>query len=118
MWKVLNILVIAATVLIFSGCYTQLLVQDNPPSNTPSEPIVMQPAQDPVLILVENPDPVYLPMPEPPYVPPAYSNPVAAPAPPKSTQRTSGVQRSAPNTPQAPPQNTNRSSQPTRDGKR
>jgi hypothetical protein len=114
--KTLNILLIAFAILIFSGCYTQLLIEDDPPTSANAQP--MPPAMEPVIIYVVQPEPAYIPDPLQMYLPPAYLNPVTSTPVPAPVQRTSGVQRSGAETPQTPPQKTTRDSGATRGGGR
>ena len=111
--KTLNILLFAFAILIFSGCYTQLLIEDDQPMSANAQP--MPPATEPEIIYVVDPQPVYVPVSVPIYIPPAYSNPVATTPAPAPVQRTSGDQRSGS---EASSQNTNRNSGATRGGGR
>ena len=111
--KTLNILLFAFAILIFSGCYTQLLIEDDQPMSANAQP--MPPATEPEIIYVVDTQPVYVPVPVPIYIPPAHSNPVATTPAPAPVQRTSGDQRSGS---EASSQNTNRNSGATRGGGR
>ena len=61
--KTLNILLFAPAILLFSGCYTQLMVQDNDPWTIAEQPVYIPPP-DPILIYYPEypaPGPIYVP---------------------------------------------------------
>jgi hypothetical protein len=93
--KTLNVLPFAFAVMIFSGCYTQLVVEDDDPWSTSDQPEYTA-SPEPIVIYVPEPYPVYVPSPGPgPIIPPGNPTP---PAPP--VQRPTGVQRPRPEGPQ------------------
>jgi hypothetical protein len=110
--KTFNILPFAFAIIIFSGCYTQMMVEDEDPWSTSDQPEYTAPPE-PVVIYVPDPHPVFVPSPSPgpgPITPPGNLNPiVTTPAP--TGQRPTGVQRPDP---EAPQQNKNRNSGATR----
>jgi hypothetical protein len=76
--KTLKILLFAFAILMFSGCYTQLLVEDDDPWTTAEQPVYIPPP-DPILIYYPSypyppPDPPRPPT--PPIGGPVYPNPV------------------------------------------
>ncbi len=95
--KILNILPFAFAIMIFSGCYTQLVVEDDDPWSTSDQPEYPA-APEPIVIYVPEPYPVYVPSPRP-IIPPGNQNPIATPPAPPA-QRPTGVQRPRPEVPQ------------------
>ena len=122
--KSLSILLTAIALLTFSGCYTQLMIEDDSPvsSNTQSTvspaPVVIDPllpGMTSEAVYVVTPTPVYVPVYNPEPIT-GYSNPAAS-APAATALRNSGDQRSAaPAQPAA--QNNSRNTGATRSGGR
>jgi hypothetical protein len=125
--KTLMIVLISIALLIFSGCYTQLLIEDDPQPVRKPQPVFAIPAPvvvDPLMpgmtsdeILVSAPEPVYVPVNSPEPIT-GYSNPAGWAQQPVTIQRTSGEQRSAPAPSQPASQNNSRSTGATRSGGR
>jgi hypothetical protein len=56
--KSLNIILSAFAILIFSGCYTQLLIEDDGPVASDSQPVASEP--DPVIFVIPPPPRLYV----------------------------------------------------------
>ncbi len=119
--KSFSTLPIAFAVLMFSGCYTELMVEDDDLSATDEQPVYPEPPA-PIIII----QPVY-PLPEPPHGPPPIVPSPAPGIPPpvtnpdgtsgnQDTHRNTGYERRGSTTTQQNSQDDRRSSGVTRGG--
>jgi hypothetical protein len=124
--KTFKIVLISFALLAFSGCYTQLLIEDDPQPVQKRQPVfvIPSPVVDPLMpgmtpdeVMVVTPVPVYVPVNTPEPIT-GYSNPAGSAQQPATVQRTSGDQRSAPAPSQSASQNHSRSTGATRSGGR
>ncbi len=124
--KSLNIIFTAFALLTFSGCYTQLLIEDDSPITSNTQPAIVNPNSvvvSPLLPGMQSEE-VYVVVPTPVYVPvyspepiTGYSNPAGSGSA-ATVQRTSGEQRSAPVSAQPAAQDNSRNTGATRSGGR
>ena len=118
--KSLNIILSTFAILIFSGCYTQLLIEDDTPAAAYTQPVVSNPNRlppaDPIIYAVPVPEPIYVPV-SYPVMQPSYSSPASPTAPTAAPTRTSGYQRSGSESSQQNTQTTTRTEGSRRGGK-
>jgi hypothetical protein len=105
--KTLNIIISSFAILIFSGCYTQLLIEDDGPSAANTQPDGTY--QGPIVIEIPVPVPIPMPSPGPWPVPlPPPSRPISTTPVATSPIRDSGYQRSGSESTQQNTQASNR----------